>query len=381
METRDKEFLKGILGIVLIVCAIWKYNVIFWIIEKCFSIISPLIYGCVIAYLLNLLVRMLEKHMKKGIWEKQSLKRGVSITLSVLIAIGVIALIMVGLVPEIVNSVVVLEEKLPAAINNVAAFAEKYLNVSGELIEKLEDFKFDENMISSIIENDTFMTVVKTSGNVIGGIISVFTKFTIGIFFAFYILMKKEDLSRQVKRLMFTYMKKSSARHIISFCKKIDTVYSGFISGQCLDAVILGLMLTVVMFIFQLPFPILMGVIVALTALVPVIGAFVGCAIGIFLIAIESPMQSLIFLIIFLVLQQIDNKIIYPYVVGNAVGLPSIWIFAAIIIGGNVSGVLGMFLGIPMAAILYALVGEDMKRKERMRGERHNGQHGTIDIE
>lgn len=367
MNKNQKELLKEILGIVLIVCFVWKYEAVFDILGKCYQIISPLIYGCVIAFILNLIVRKLEKYMTKGIWKNQSLKRGVSITLSVVIAAGVITAMLVGLIPEIINSVKVLEEKLPVVIQDTAAWIEGTFHLSGSILKEMENFKIDPDMVDSILRNDTVVSVLKTGGNVIGGVIAFFGKFTMGLFFAFYVLMQKEELSKKIERLMRNYLPGKAAENILLFLRRADEVYSGFISGQCMDAVILGLMVTISMLIFQMPYPVLLGVIIAVTALVPVVGAFVGGGIGMFLIAIESPFQSVLFLILFLVLQQIDNKIIYPHIVGSAVGLPSIWIFAAIIVGGNISGVLGMFLGIPVAALIYTFLGEDLRKRERVK--------------
>lgn len=367
MNNGQKEFLKGLFAIVLFICFVWKFQIVITFLKTCFSIISPLLYGCVIAFILNLIVIKLEKHMTQGIWRKKSVKRGVSIVLSLVIFLGVIAAMLAGLIPEMINSVKVLQEKLPDLISNTASFVEKTFHMSGSILKELKDFEFDEDMINKLMENETFMTVIRTSGSVIGAVVGVFTRFTIGFFFAFYVLMQKEELSVKIRRLINTYLPERAAENVLNFFAKTYEVYSNFITGQCVDAIILGVMVMIALFIFQIPYPVLIGVIVAITALVPVIGAFVGGGVGMFLIAIESPLQSIIFLIIFLVLQQIDNKIVYPHVVGNAVGLPSIWIFAAIIVGGNISGVAGMFLGIPMAALLYTFLGEDLRKREGLK--------------
>lgn len=367
MDRSQKEMLKGVFLIVLFVCFVWKYKVVFALLSAIYHVISPLIYGLVIAFLLNLIVRKLEKYMNGGIWNNKTLKRVCSIILSVVIAAGVITIVLVGLIPEIINSVKVLEEKLPLIIQNTATWIENNLHLSGNILSAMENFKIDTDLIDSVLQNDAVMSVLKTSGNVIGSVVGFFGKFLIGIFFAFYVLMQKEELAEKVKRLFHVYLPEKIAEPLLVFCKKADEVYSGFISGQCVDAVILGFMVMVSMLIFGMPYPVLMGVIIAVTALVPVVGAFVGGGIGMFLIAIESPVQSIVFLILFLVLQQIDNKIIYPHVVGSAVGLPSIWIFAAIIVGGNISGVLGMFLGIPVAALVYTFLGENLRKKEQLK--------------
>ena len=325
--------------------------------------------GFVIAFILNLLVRKIEKCMTGRMWQNQTVKRCISIILSVVIAVGVITAVLAGLIPEIVNSAKVLQEKLPAVLQNVAAWMEENFHMSGNILDEMQKFKFDPAMLDDILQNDTVISVLKTGGNVIGKIISGFAGFTIGLVFAFYVLVQKEELGNKIKRLLYNYLPEKKADQILHFFRRADEVYSGFISGQCMDAVILGCMVSVGMLILRISYPVLMGVIIAVTALIPVVGAFVGGGIGMFLIAMESPLQSVLFLILFLVLQQIDNKIIYPHVVGSAVGLPSIWIFAAIIVGGNISGVLGMFLGIPVAALVYAFLGEDLHRRERKKEE------------
>lgn len=365
MEEKQREFIKGIFFIALFVCFVWKYEVVFELLGTVYQMIQPLIYGGAIAFVLNLIVRKLEKHMTRGIWKHQALKRGISIFLSVVIAIGVISAILVGLIPELINSVKVLEEKLPAVIQDIIFWIEENVPLSDNIMTQLENFSLDLSTVDTILKSDAMISVLKTGGNVIGGIIGFFTKFFMGLFFAFYILAQKEDLGRKVDRFLHAYMKEEKADNVVSFFRRVNEVYSGFISGQCLDACLLGLMMTIAMFIFQMPFPVLIGVIIALTALVPVVGAFVGGGIGMFLIAIESPFQAILFLILFLVLQQLDNQVIYPHVVGNAVGLPSIWIFVAIVIGGKISGVLGMFLGIPVAALIYAFLGENLRERER----------------
>lgn len=370
MERGQKEFLKGLFFIVIFVCLVWRFQTVLAVFKTCFSIISPLIYGCVIAFILNLIVIRLEKHMTGKIWQKKTIRRGVSIMLSLIIFLGVLSAMLAGLIPEIVKSAGVLQDKLPDIIGDVVTFIENTFHMSGSLLKELEEFEFSGDMFYRLIENETFLNLIKTSGSVINAVVGVFTRFMIGFFFAFYILMQKEELGIKVKRLICVYLPKKAGKNMILFFSKAYKVYSDFITGQCVDAIILGVMVMISLFIFQIPYPVMLGVIVAATALVPVVGAFVGGGVGMFLIAIESPVQSFMFLIIFLVLQQIDNKIIYPHVVGSAVGLPSIWIFAAIIVGGNISGIAGMFLGIPMAALLYTFWGEDLRRRERMKQQK-----------
>ena len=183
------------------------------------------------------------------------------------------------------------------------------------------------------------------------------------IIFAFYILSQKEKLENQTDRVLSAYLKESVYLNVKKVAGMLYKNFSSFISGQCLEAVILGCMFIVVMPVCGLPYAVLIGVLVAFTALIPIVGAFIGCAVGVFLILIEDPVKAFWFLILFLVIQQIEGNLIYPHVVGNSVGLPSIWVLVAVSVGGSMMGILGMLLFIPLAATIYALVREDVNRR------------------
>ena len=263
MDAKQKEFLKYIGGMVLFVCFVWKYELVFRMVGWVYRMISPLIYGFVIAFILNLLVRKIEKCMTGRMWQNQTVKRCISIILSVVIAVGVITAVLAGLIPEIVNSAKVLQEKLPAVLQNVAAWMEENFHMSGNILDEMQKFKFDPAMLDDILQNDTVISVLKTGGNVIGKIIAGFAGFTIGLVFAFYVLVQKEELGSKIKRLLYNYLPEKKADQILHFFRRADELYSGFISGQCMDAVILGCMVTVGMLILRIPYPVLMGVIIA----------------------------------------------------------------------------------------------------------------------
>ena len=276
------------------------------------------------------------------------------------------------MIPGIVDSVKQIAEKMPQAVETVIGFLEKNFGISEDMVDTVQNFKIDEDLVNSmfgLMENQSFIEAIKASGNALGSFFSVFVKFFIGLFFAFYILAKKESIGAWLHRFIETYLPEHIASNIEYVGHIIYETYASFISGQCLDAIILGSLLALCMGIMGLPYPVLIGVIVAVTALIPVVGAFFGGTIGAILIVMESPIKALTFLVLFLILQQIDNRLIYPHVVGNAIGIPSILIFAAIIIGGEFGGVIGMFLGIPFTAVLYTLVEQDMERRRRKKRE------------
>lgn len=366
IRSREKAVLRGLFLIVLFYTIVQHFSVVKNVMIACYDAISPLIYGVVIAFIVNLIVVRLEKYMTKGFFQNHTVKRTTSIVLALLILIGVITLVIFNMIPGIVDSVKQIVERTPQAINTGIVFLEKNFGLPGEPEEYIDKIEIDDEMINSMMglfENKSFMDALKAGGSAVGNLFSVFAKFFIGVFFAFYILAKKESISAWLLKFINTYFSKHVANGMEHVGKLVYNTYANFISGQCVDAIILGTLMAVCMGIMGMPYPVLIGVIIAITALVPVVGAFFGGAVGVILMIMESPIQAVMFLILFLVLQQIDNRLIYPHIVGNAIGIPSILIFAAIIIGGEFGGVIGMFLFIPLTAVIATLIEEDMERR------------------
>ena len=371
IRKREKTFLKGLFLIVLFYTIVEHFTAVKRIFLAGYNAISPLIYGIVIAFILNLIVVKLEKYMTKGIFENQTMKRTTSIIISLLILAGVITVVCFNMIPGIVESAKQIAGKVPQAVQSALDFLEKYFGISEDLVNTIRNIKLDEDLVDNmfgLMENQSVMDAIKASGNAVGNVFSVFAKFFIGLFFAFYVLAKKESIIAYIRRLMETYLPENIAKGIENFGYITYDTYANFISGQCMDAVILGCLLTICMGIMGLPYPVLIGVVVAVTALIPVVGALFGGTIGVILLIMESPVKALTFLALFLILQQIDNRLIYPHIVGNAIGIPSILIFAAIVIGGKFGGVIGMFLGIPFTAVIYTILEQDIsRRKEKKR--------------
>lgn len=366
IRNREKTFLKGLFLIVLFYTIVQHFSVVRNVLTVCYDAISPLIYGVVIAFIVNLIVVKLEKYMTGGIFKNHTVKRATSIVAALLILIGVITLVIFNMIPGIADSVKQIAEKAPGAIRTGVEFLETNFGLPGELKGYVDNIEVDEELINSVMElfeNKSFLDAVKAGGSAVGNVFSVFVKFFIGLFFAFYILAKKEAIGEWLLRFIRTYFPKHIADGMEHVGKLIYNTYANFISGQCVDAIILGTLMSICMGIMGMPYAVLIGVIIAVTALIPVVGAFFGGAVGMLLIVIESPLQAVMFLVLFLVLQTIDNRLIYPHIVGNAIGIPSILIFAAIIIGGEFGGVIGMFLFIPLTAVIATLIEEDMERR------------------
>lgn len=368
ISRREKQFLKAAGFIVFCYVVVEHFAAVKAVLLFLYGAVSPLIYGIVIAFLLNLIVVKLEQYMTQRIFRNKSVKRVTSIILAMLILSGVITLVVSNVIPGITDSVKQIAKQAPKALDTAVSFAESHFGISEKSIEAIRNFKVDEDLVNSmfgLMENRSVMEALKASGNVVGSVVSVVMKFFIGLFFAFYILAKKEEINAYIHRLIEAYLPDRAAQIIEDVGHIIYDTYASFISGQCLDAVILGCLVTICMGIMGLSYPVLIGVIVAVTALIPVVGALFGGSIGVILLIMDSPVKALTFLILFLILQQIDNRLIYPHIVGNAIGIPSILIFAAIVIGGEFGGVIGMFLGIPFTAVLYTLVEEDMRRRKK----------------
>ena len=240
-----------------------------------------------------------------------------------------------------------------------------------EVVELINSVQFDWDKIV-----ETLIDFLKNgAGNMLNStltaaksIISGISTFVIAFVFAIYILLQKKKLRIQAKKVLFAFVRKDRAEAVVKVSSLTYNTFSSFLTGQCLEAVILGSIFVVVMTIFRLPYALLVGIFIAFTALIPIFGAFLGCAVGAFLIFMVDPMKALMFIVLFLVLQQIEGNLIYPHVVGNSVGLPSIWVLAAVSIGGSLMGVVGMLIFIPIVSVAYALFREIVYLKLKKQG-------------
>jgi len=344
------------IGVVVIAALMFlqNYELVFTGIGKIIALVASLLYGVVIAFVVNLLMRNLEKVIRFGPFRHKKARRIVCMILSFLILFGAIAAIIACVWPQLKDSIKLLIEKMPGALDFAIEFCTTKLNMPAEWFENIDDLA-GEDLMSKLLQTDLFNTILSSGGKIIGIAFDGVMNFLIGLCFSLYLLISKESVIRSIKSLCRTYMKKERAERLIKLGTRMNAIYTNFISGQVIDAIILGTMVAITLAIFRIPYAILIGVVVAVTAIIPIAGAFIGGGIGAFLLLMISPKQAIIFLIIFIVLQQIDNHLIYPHVVGRSVGLPPIWIFIAVIVGGNIAGVVGMVLMIPIVALIYAL--------------------------
>lgn len=366
-ETMKKLMLLIAFTILLLV-GVQRLDAVFGALRFLWGIGFPFALGGAIAFILNVPMTALEHWLfpeeKMGKSKlKRKLARPLSMILAILLVIGVIVLVIFVVVPELGTTVVGLGASVEAFLPKAQEWLEDIFQNNEQIVAWIEGLElnwektvetawnFFRSGAGSVLSST--MTVAKT-------IISAVTNFFIGFVFACYVLLQKEKLGEQSRKLLRAIFPKKQVEYILHVCSLSHRTFSSFITGQCMEAVILGAMFFVAMSILRFPYALLVGVLVAFTALIPIFGAFIGCVVGAFLILMVSPAQALGFIVLFQVLQQIEGNLIYPRVVGNSVGLPAIWVLVAVTVGGNLMGVLGMLIFIPIVSVLYALLREWM---------------------
>ena len=380
MNEREKKRIKRYIPFLLLTVAavllIIYFKSVAAAVGAVLSIISPLVIGCALAYAFNLIMRRLEKIYFPNSRKRAVIasRRPVCLVLSLLAVILLIILIIVIIVPEISNIFRVLSDSFPvyaATAQEWLAEAEVKFPAAGEFIrENIDPKKFDiKNITETVInfaKNGAFSSALSVISSFFGGVVN----FVVGLIFAVYILFNKEKLAAQADRLMRSYMKPKSEERFRYFCSTADKCFSSFIVGQCTEAVILGLLCAIGMAILRIPYASTIGTLIGATALIPIVGAYIGAAVGALMIVVVDPIKALWFLIFLVILQQVEGNVIYPKVVGSSVGLPGMWVLAAVTVGGGLGGIGGMLLGVPAAATVYKLLENDVHR--RLDGDEHS---------
>lgn len=348
-----------------------NWHIVVGILRYWYQLIFPFILGGAIAFILNIPMSLIEKKLseikvkKIGSFIKKG-SRVISLILSCFFVVGVIALVLALVIPQLVDTAKLLPKTFEHSVKNLQKWVEDSSWVSGEITNWINSMKIDWVNIFGDVKTTLFdgasSMLVSTIG-VATSFASGVVNFILGFVFAVYILMQKEKLGVQCKKVLYAYLPADKAKSILELAALTSKTFSNFVSGQCTEAVILGLMFFITMTIFRIPYAITISVLIACTALIPVLGSFIGCAVGIFLIVIVSPGKALLFIILFLVLQQIEGNVVYPRVVGNSVGLPSLWVLVAITIGGKMMGVAGMIIFIPLFSVAYVLFRKEVYRR------------------
>ncbi|MBR4109157.1 MAG: AI-2E family transporter [Oscillospiraceae bacterium] len=327
------------------------------------GILSPFVTGAALAFVFNVPMRAFEG-LLKGI-KKDRLRRALAILLTFIAVALVLTLVFLLLIPQLVNTVESLIPSLQAfAVNieaNVRQLLTDYPEVSQWITDNTDMEKLDwANLVQQgiMVLSNSFTTIVGGAFSAIGSVAGALVDIVIALVFAIYSLFQKETLARQGRKLLYTFLPEKASDNIVRILRLSNSTFSNFLSGQCVEVCILGCLFAIAMAVFRMPYIPLISVLIAITAFVPVVGAFVGCGVGAFLILVNNPMQALWFVVMFLIIQQIENNLIYPRVVGTSIGLSGMWVLFAVAVGGELMGVAGMFLMIPVASVLYTLLQE-----------------------
>ena len=366
----NKESIKSLLlvvcGGVAFYCALQNLPAVLKACGWVLGILTPFLLGGAIAFILNVPMRAIERHLFPGSRRGNALRRPLALVLTLLAVIGVLGLAGGVIGPGIKDAVKSIVSQVPDALNRLEAQLmglEQYWPQIQDVVESLAiDWKSLSQKAIGLAQA-WGGSLLSSGGGLIGGVVSGVSTFVIALIFSFYILLQKERLARQGRQVLYALLPLEAADRALEVLGLTNRTFSSFLSGQCLEACILGTMFAVAMSIFRMPYALLVGVLIALTALIPIVGAFIGCGVGALLIAVTDPWKALMFVVLFLVLQQIEGNLIYPHVVGSSVGLPSIWVLAAVTLGGKLMGVAGMLFFIPLCSVLYALFRDFVKSR------------------
>lgn len=332
------------------------------------DIFAPFVLGGVLAFILNVPMRAIENWIK--FVKSEKLRRVLAILLT-MVAIGVVVAGVVGLIiPQINDTLEQLLGQLPGFFSRLYSNVMDFLEERPELMEWVaENIGLEKLNWSGIVEKaatwvgDSISTIFSGAVTAVTNVFGVVFNAVVAIVFSLYCLAQKETLARQGRKVIYAIAKEHVADEVVRILRMTNSAFSNFLTGQCLEALILGLLFVPAMAIAKMPYIPLICVLIAVTALVPLVGAFVGCILGAFFILVSNPMQAVVFVIMFLLIQQFEGNVIYPRVVGGSIGLPGMWVLLAVAVGGGLMGVVGMFLMVPVASVVYTLIREYTQKK------------------
>lgn len=394
MERKDWDYiiLRTIIILSLAVLIIMHFDLALQWVGTLIGFMTPILLGFCVAFVINTIMSRLEQRYFPNTKNRflNLSRRPVCIVLSLIIILAAIAFVILMVIPELIDAFTLIGREIQNSYEPV-------LDKAAELINKvpvLEDWlsqnldlnltnpaeikwdKFFEKLIDMIFSVDgsgKIGNIMNSTINIASTIGSGVVSFVLALVFGIYALASKEKINHQVKQLVYAYIKPQTADKIYHVCGVANETFSNFIVGQCVEAVILGVLCIIGMTIFRFPYAVMIGTLIGATALIPIIGAYAGAIVGAFMVLTQGgPLQMLLFLVFIIVLQQIEGNLIYPKVVGNSVGLPGIWVLAAVTVGGSINGVFGMLIGVPLAATIYRLLSEDSLKRIQKRKKRYS---------
>lgn len=379
-QRSNKEIMLLILFIAVVGWGVLNFSTLIGFVTAFIGMLKPFAIGAAMAFVINLPLKFIEEKMLGKMPEKyKGAKRTVGIVLSLLFFAAIIYFVVISVIPQTARTVNQLAQKIPVFFNNVFQQAEILLADNPQALEFLNSLEYQSMNWNQLLNNvgnflksgvgSLLTSTVSVAGSLFGSVVNGIISFISSL----YILSQKEKLKDQASRIVSAYFKEKAQKRIVYVFNLLYHNFSKFLTGQCVEAVILGCLFVVAMTIFRMPYAFMIGVLIAFTALIPLVGAFIGCFVGAFFILVDTPIKALWFVIMFLIIQQLEGNLIYPKVVGNSVGLPSLWVLVAVTLGSSMFGVVGMLMFIPLFSTAYTLLREDVNKrnakKEKLKQE------------
>lgn len=362
----DKKVLFYITYTILLLIAVYNYMAVFTLIGLVLNLLLPFILGISIAFILNVLLKIIETRLFNDNYKYMSiafvskLKRALSLILTLVVVFGTLVILSVIIVPEMQTTFSLVVQRAPDLVKETQRWINEFrLNLRLDFLPEITvNWSSIGQSISQFLQTGGLQFFQATTS-----VIVTIVNISIGFVFAIYVLLQKETLKLHTKKLLYAYFAKARIDRIVEIGRLSSSIFSKFIVGQLLEAIIIGSLCFIGMVVLRIPYAGTISALVTITALVPVVGAFIGTGVGALLIATISPIQAVIFVVYIIVIQQIDGNFIYPKVVGNAIGLPSIWVLAAVTLGASISGVIGMLLAVPICSIIYSILRVDVNKR------------------
>lgn len=363
---RPGLMVKTILLAGLVLLVVLYFGEMLTLLKFLYVIVYPLLLGAAIAYAINILVAGYEKiyfaRSKNPLLHRT--RRGVCILLAILTIILILVFFLRIILPQLYATLSLLAASFPAAYNQGMEWARQHSDQLPGLQEQLAKLNMDGEAVlkrSAGVLQDWAFGTFSFIYSIFNGLVTL----TIALVFGVYALFSKEELKKNFDNFFKAYLKNDRRQKLYAGLRITNETFTNYIVGQCKEAVILGLLCTIGMLLLKFPYAITIGPVIGLTALIPMVGAYLGAAVGFFLIVVVNPLQALLFIVFIIVLQQLEGNLIYPKVVGESIGLPGIWVIAAITVGGGLMGIVGMLLGVPVAAAVYKLSGKSIAARLR----------------
>ena len=352
----ERQIVRLIIFSGIVLWAVFNYKIFIDFVSFVIKLFLPLIVGIAIAFIINVPMKQIERKVFNIDKRKhKKMIRVISLVLSIVIIFGVIGLILFLVIPELISAINMVGQTIPKDFTWVNDIANKLSDLYPSLEQYIKEIDTKSLIETSINSAGSFVTVII---GFLSSLISRIIIFFIGFILSIYILLDKENLARQCNKLMTAFVSDDVRNNVIKVVKLSNTTFTNFITGQCLDAILIATLLFIIMSLLHIPYALIIAVLFAVTALIPYIGAFIALAVGVLLIAVTNPIMSLWYVIIFFALQQLDENFTYPKIVGKSVGLPALLALLAALIGGSVFGFIGVIISIPLSSIIYALFRE-----------------------